>query len=318
MGKGVIDADDPHALFTAGLRAQDYPQGSWARPTSWCASATTSSSGRPRTGTPAATGAIICIDTVAAEVDEHYVPDVELTGEIAHDPDPPRKPGLGQAAGTAGGAALPRAPAAGARAGLRRRLPGEAAAGAARPARGDGPRRRPHLGRRRAQALGLAPLAGAPAEHRPDLERRRRDGLRRAGGDRRQARAPAGAARRHHLRRRRLPDERPGARDRQAARARDREPRVDGQRVRRHRAAPDAQVRAAGRHEVHEPRPGRAGGVVRAPGAAGRVGRGARAHAAAGVRARHVVVVEIPIDYRENARFSERIGDIRRVEEGVA
>ena len=29
-------------------------------------------------------------------------------------------------------------------------------------------------------------------------------------------------------------------------------------------------------------------------------------------------VVEIPIDYRENARFSERIGDIRRVEEGVA
>ena len=29
-------------------------------------------------------------------------------------------------------------------------------------------------------------------------------------------------------------------------------------------------------------------------------------------------VVEIPIDYRENVRFSERIGDLRKVEEGVA
>ena len=29
MGKGVIDADDEHFLFTAGLRAQNYPQG-WA------------------------------------------------------------------------------------------------------------------------------------------------------------------------------------------------------------------------------------------------------------------------------------------------
>src|ERR671936_99617 len=27
MGKGVVDADDPHSLFTAGLRAQDYPRG---------------------------------------------------------------------------------------------------------------------------------------------------------------------------------------------------------------------------------------------------------------------------------------------------
>ena len=206
----------------------------------------------------------------------------------------------------------------GARAGLRRRFPVKPQRVLRDLREVMGARRRPHLGRRRAQALGLAPLAGAPAEHRPDLERRRSDGLRRAGGDRRQARAPAGAARRHHLRRRRLPDERPGARDRQAARARDREPRVDGQRVRGHRAPPDAQVRAAGRHEVHEPRPGRAGGVVRAPGASGRVGRGARAHAAAGVRARHVVRGRIPIDYRENARFSERIGDIRRVEEGVA
>ena len=53
----------------------------------------------------AATGAIICIDTVAAEIDEHYVPEVELTGDIAHDPDPPRQPGLGQAAGPARGAA---------------------------------------------------------------------------------------------------------------------------------------------------------------------------------------------------------------------
>jgi acetolactate synthase-1/2/3 large subunit len=82
MGKGVTDADDPHTLFTAGLRAQDYPKGfmgkadlvvcvgydlvEWA-PTYW---------------NPRRDRRIICIDTVAAEVDEHYVPDVELTGGI--------------------------------------------------------------------------------------------------------------------------------------------------------------------------------------------------------------------------------------------
>ena len=57
MGKGVIDADDEHALFTAGLRAQDYPSGFMGKADLVSASATTWSSGRPRRGTRAATAA---------------------------------------------------------------------------------------------------------------------------------------------------------------------------------------------------------------------------------------------------------------------
>ena len=54
-------------------------------------------------------------------------------------------------------------------------------------------------------------------------------------------------------------------------------------------------------------------------GASGRVGRRARRRRCGGRSTLDTSwVVEIPIDYRENARFSERIGDIRRVEEGVA
>src|SRR5438874_809727 len=84
MGKGVVDSDSDYALFTAGLRAQDYPRGfmghsdlvlcvgydlvEWS-PVNW----------NPKRGRR-----VICVDTVAAEIDAHYVPDVELTGDISH------------------------------------------------------------------------------------------------------------------------------------------------------------------------------------------------------------------------------------------
>ena len=176
MGKGVTDADDPHTLFTAGLRAQDYPKGFMGK-----------------------ADLVVCVGYDLVEWSPEYWNPTPRPQDHLHrhgrgrgrralrprrradrrdrdDPDPPRESRLGQAPGPAGGAAVPRAPAPCARAGLRRRLPGEAAACPARPARGDGPRRRAHLGRRRAQALGLAPLAREPAEHGPDLERRRGDG----------------------------------------------------------------------------------------------------------------------------------------------
>ncbi len=82
MGKGVVDADDEHFLFTAGLRAQNYPKGVMGRadlivcvgydmvewpPSSW------NPDGRQR---------IVCIDTVAPEIDAHFVPEVELIGDL--------------------------------------------------------------------------------------------------------------------------------------------------------------------------------------------------------------------------------------------
>jgi len=84
MGKGVVDSDDEHFLFTAGLRAQNYVAGflghadlvvcvgydlvEWA-PSAW---------------NPDGTTRIICIDTVAPEIDAHYVPEVELIGSLSH------------------------------------------------------------------------------------------------------------------------------------------------------------------------------------------------------------------------------------------
>ena len=82
MGKGVTDADDPHTLFTAGLRAQDYPKGFMGKADLDVCVGYDLVEWAPAYWNPRGDRRIICIDTVAAEVDEHYVPDVELTGGI--------------------------------------------------------------------------------------------------------------------------------------------------------------------------------------------------------------------------------------------
>ena len=82
MGKGVTDADDPHTLFTAGLRAQDYPKGFMGKADLVVCVGYDLVEWAPAYWNPRGDRRIICIDTVAAEVDEHYVPDVELTGGI--------------------------------------------------------------------------------------------------------------------------------------------------------------------------------------------------------------------------------------------
>jgi acetolactate synthase-1/2/3 large subunit len=82
MGKGVTDADDPHTLFTAGLRAQDYPKGFMGKADLVVCVGYDLVEWSPVNWNPRADRRIICIDTVAAEIDEHYVPDVELTGGL--------------------------------------------------------------------------------------------------------------------------------------------------------------------------------------------------------------------------------------------
>ena len=84
MGKGVLDSADEHFLFTAGLRAQNYPEGIMGKAdlvvcigydlVEWPASA----------WNPDGDVRIICIDTVPPEIDAHYVPEVELIGNLAH------------------------------------------------------------------------------------------------------------------------------------------------------------------------------------------------------------------------------------------
>ena len=84
MGKGVVDSDADHALFTAGLRAQDYPSGFMGQADLVLCVGYDLVEWSPQAWNPRRDRRVICIDTVPAEVDEHYVPEVELIGDLAH------------------------------------------------------------------------------------------------------------------------------------------------------------------------------------------------------------------------------------------
>ena len=85
MAKGLLDYEDPNALGTVGLQARDYEMAGFD-------DADRGDRGRLRPGRalaralePArATSRSSMIDSVAAEIDEFFIPDVELIGDIAH------------------------------------------------------------------------------------------------------------------------------------------------------------------------------------------------------------------------------------------
>ena len=289
MGKGVIDSDSEHALFTAGLRAQDYPRGFMGKADLVVCVGYDLVEWSPRAWNPKRDRRVICIDTVGAEVDEHYVPDVELDRGHLVDPHPSRKPDLRQAPGTAAGPPY--------REMFRAAL--EAGSDDSFPIK---PQR---VLRDLRELMGAHDLlisdvgahklwisrhvAHPPAQHRPDLQRRGGDGLRRPGGRRRAHGAAGRPQGGHHLGRRRGADELPGDRDRQAARPGGGQPGVDRQRLRRDRDAPAAQIRPPGRYQIHEPRLGRAGRIVRDHGHPGRLGGGVGADAPTGARRRRLL-----------------------------
>jgi acetolactate synthase-1/2/3 large subunit len=84
MGKGVLDADDKHFLFTAGLRAQNYPQGLMGRADLVMCVGYDMVEWPPSAWNPNGRQKIICVDTVPPEIDAHYVPEVELIGNLGH------------------------------------------------------------------------------------------------------------------------------------------------------------------------------------------------------------------------------------------
>ena len=84
MGKGVVDADDEHFLFTAGLRAQNYPQGLMGRADLVVCVGYDMVEWPPSAWNPDGRQKIVCIDTVPPEIDAHFVPEVELIGDLGH------------------------------------------------------------------------------------------------------------------------------------------------------------------------------------------------------------------------------------------
>jgi acetolactate synthase-1/2/3 large subunit len=84
MGKGLIPADDPHALGATGLQAGDYAMAGFDDADVVVTVGYDLVEHAPRHWNPASDKTIICIDTLAAEIDAHYSPTVELIGDIYH------------------------------------------------------------------------------------------------------------------------------------------------------------------------------------------------------------------------------------------
>jgi acetolactate synthase I/II/III large subunit len=84
MGKGLIPADDPHALGATGLQAGDYAMAGFDDADVVVTVGYDLVEHAPRHWNPAGDKTIICIDTLAAEIDAHYTPTVELVGDIYH------------------------------------------------------------------------------------------------------------------------------------------------------------------------------------------------------------------------------------------
>jgi acetolactate synthase I/II/III large subunit len=84
MAKGLLDYEDPHALGTVGLQARDYELAGFDDADVVISVGYDLVEHKPEHWNPRADKKIVVIDTVAAEIDEFFLPEVELIGDIAH------------------------------------------------------------------------------------------------------------------------------------------------------------------------------------------------------------------------------------------
>jgi acetolactate synthase-1/2/3 large subunit len=84
MAKGLIDYEDPHALGTVGLQARDYEMAGFEEADLVITVGYDLVEHSPKYWNPRRDKQIVVIDSVAAEIDEFFMPEVELIGDIAH------------------------------------------------------------------------------------------------------------------------------------------------------------------------------------------------------------------------------------------
>jgi acetolactate synthase-1/2/3 large subunit len=84
MAKGLLDDADPHALGTVGLQSRDYSMAGFDDADVVVTIGYDLVEHAPEYWNPNRDKQIVVIDTVAAEIDEFYLPAVELVGEIPH------------------------------------------------------------------------------------------------------------------------------------------------------------------------------------------------------------------------------------------
>jgi acetolactate synthase-1/2/3 large subunit len=83
MGKGLLDAHDPQTLGAVGLHAGDYTLAGFGTADLVVAIGYDLVEHAPRFWNPNRDLRIVCIDSLPAEIDAHFVPEVELIGNIA-------------------------------------------------------------------------------------------------------------------------------------------------------------------------------------------------------------------------------------------
>jgi acetolactate synthase-1/2/3 large subunit len=84
MGKGVMDADDPKMLGSVGLQSGDYKMAGFEDADVVIAIGFDLVEHAPKHWNPGRDKKIVCIDSLPAEIDEYFIPEVELIGDIYH------------------------------------------------------------------------------------------------------------------------------------------------------------------------------------------------------------------------------------------
>ena len=84
MGKGVVDPHDPKSLGSVGLQSGDYAMAGFEDADVVIAIGYDLVEHSPEHWNPKRDKKIICIDSLPAEIDEYFIPEVELVGDIYH------------------------------------------------------------------------------------------------------------------------------------------------------------------------------------------------------------------------------------------
>jgi len=84
MGKGLLDYQDPKALGAVGLQTGDYEMAGFAEADLVLAVGYDLVEHAPKHWNAKRDKKIVCIDSLPAEIDDHFVPEVELVGDLYH------------------------------------------------------------------------------------------------------------------------------------------------------------------------------------------------------------------------------------------
>jgi acetolactate synthase-1/2/3 large subunit len=84
MGKGMLDFEDPRARGTVGLQSRDYALAGFEDADVVITVGYDLVEHAPANWNPRRDKRIVCIDTVSPDVDEHFITEADLIGDIAH------------------------------------------------------------------------------------------------------------------------------------------------------------------------------------------------------------------------------------------